>query len=135
MVCPKLGERDEGRATLNEPIKLSVAPRSPPVTEDLHSLLGIEECIRYYPPNLEAVQDPEAVLRTEVTSRDDREIDLFVDIPFCNTICGFCPFNVYPYAKADVTSYLRALEKEIHTIRARHDFSRIRIRTVWSGGG
>jgi oxygen-independent coproporphyrinogen III oxidase len=121
--------------TLNEPIKVSITAPPPPVTGNLQSLLGIEECIRYYPPNLEAAQDPAAALRNEAPSRPDREIGVFLDVPFCSTICGFCPFNVYPYAGAEVGAYLRGVEKEIHVLKALHDFSTTRVRTVWVGGG
>ena len=120
---------------MNEPIKVSIAPAPPHVTDDLESLLGIEECVRYYPPNLEAAADPESVLRNETPLRPNREIDLFLDVPFCSTICGFCPFNVYPFSGADVGSYLSGVEKEIGVIKALHDFSQTRVRTVWVGGG
>jgi oxygen-independent coproporphyrinogen III oxidase len=120
---------------LKEPIEVSVAPAPPHLRENLESLLGIEECVRYYPPNLEGVTDPEAVLRSDVPPRPDREIDLFLDVPFCSTICGFCPFNVYPFSGADVGSYLSGVEKEIQIIKALHDTSQTRVRTVWVGGG
>jgi oxygen-independent coproporphyrinogen-3 oxidase len=123
---------------LKEPVKVSISS-SPPTAvsavDDLQSLLGIEECVRYYPPNLAAVQDSEAVLRSGYPSDADREIDIFLDVPFCNTICGFCPFNVYPYAGAEVGPYLSALEKEIEVTRTLHDLSRTKVRTVWVGGG
>lgn len=76
-------------------------------SENLHGLLGTGECIRYYPPNIETVQDPEAIFR------NDREIDLYLHIPFCKTPCGFCPFHQYLYQEHEVRSYLSAIEKEI----------------------
>ena len=38
---------------------------------------------------------------------------LYVHIPFCKSICPFCPYNKVPYDKDLATSYFRALEKEI----------------------
>jgi len=67
-------------------------------------LLEIEECIRYYPPNLEAVVDPAAVFAVDPTVTPERRFDLFVDVPFCNAICGFCPFNVYRYHADEVAA-------------------------------
>lgn len=112
-----------------------IAPVTPTETENIQAILGVEECVRYYPPNLEPVQDPGAIFLAEAALRRDRNIDLFVDVPYCGSICGFCPFNVYRYKETEVRSYLRAVEKEVREIKARHDFSQIKVRTVWIGGG
>ncbi|MGH3607615.1 MAG: coproporphyrinogen-III oxidase family protein [Pseudonocardiaceae bacterium] len=106
----------------------------PAEQESLQQLPRVEECVRYYPPDLSPVDDPGAVFRPRPTRRP-REIDLFVDVPFCRTICGFCPFNVYRYDAGKVRDYLRALAGEMREITARHDFEDVRIRTVWIGGG
>jgi oxygen-independent coproporphyrinogen III oxidase len=102
---------------------------------DLESVLGVEECVRYYPPDLAIADDPGAIFAENSAVPEAREVDLFVDVPFCKTICGFCPFNVYPYDAEKVARYLAALENEIAEIKTRHDFSKHRIRTVWVGGG
>jgi coproporphyrinogen III oxidase-like Fe-S oxidoreductase len=120
---------------VNESIKIPIIPKPKAVEDDLQSLLGVEECIRYYPPNLEPVRDTNAVIQNDGSVEADREIDIFLDIPFCNTICGFCPFNVYPYAGAEIDAYLVAVAMEIETLKDLHDFSRARVRTVWMGGG
>lgn len=106
--------------------------------EDLQSLLGVEECVRYYPPDLTDVGDPRRVFAPDRQPRPGRlarEIDIFVDVPFCKTICGFCPFNVYPYDAGKVRRYLDALSIEIRHIVALHDFSNVTIGSVWIGGG
>lgn len=123
--------------TINQDrLQLPVVPSNPSAAnDDMQVLLGVEECVRYYPPNLETVADPGSVFLAEPTLRKDRKIDLFVDVPYCGTICGFCPFNVYRYNESEAREFLRALEKEVHEIKARHDFSQIKPRTVWVGGG
>jgi len=121
--------------THEDRLELPIIPVTPTAAENIQSLLGVEECVRYYPPNLESVNDPGAIFLAEPTLRMDRKIDLFVDVPYCGTICGFCPFNVYPYNETEVRSYLRAVETEVGEIKARHDFSQITVRTVWIGGG
>lgn len=115
--------------------ELPIIPITPAAEAEPQDLLGTEECVRYYPPNLENVQDPATVFAYEPELSPARSIDIFVDIPFCPTICGFCPFNVYPYSESEAAAYLRALEKEVHEIKALYDFSQIRARTVWVGGG
>jgi len=120
----------------NQPIELaSGRPVAPPAPETLEDLLGVEECVRYYPPDLSAVTEPDSVFRQDAAAIRKREIDLFVDVPFCRTICGFCPFNVYPYEAEKVRSYMGGLAKEIRRITALHDFDDVRITTVWVGGG
>jgi oxygen-independent coproporphyrinogen-3 oxidase len=122
--------------TPDQPTGLGETPQ--PVSfeqERLHNLLGVEECIRYYPPNLSPVQDADSIFRNRDTGSARREIDIFVDVPFCKTICGFCPFNVYPYDKAKAHAYLRSLELEVIGVKQRHDFSKTRVRTLWIGGG
>jgi oxygen-independent coproporphyrinogen-3 oxidase len=99
------------------------------------TVLQVEECVRYYPPNLEPTGDPGVVFLADPAVGGDRRIDVFVDVPFCGTICGFCPFNVYSYQASEVAVYLDALEREIQEIKARHDFARVKARTVWIGGG
>ncbi len=98
-------------------------------SQNLKNLLGIEECIRYYPPNIEKVKNSETIFR------NDREIDLYIHIPFCKTPCGFCPFNQYLYKESEVKSYLSIIEKEIKILKRLNDLSQLKIKTFWIGGG
>ncbi|MET0133338.1 MAG: coproporphyrinogen-III oxidase family protein [Kibdelosporangium sp.] len=116
-----------------QPIELVPGP-APETPQTLQQLLGIDECVRYYPPDLAPVGAPDAVFESRAGS-GNRVVDLFVDVPFCPTICGFCPFNVYTHDPAKVRTYLAALEREIDLIIARHDFSDVRVGAVWIGGG
>ncbi|KAB8158823.1 radical SAM protein [Streptomyces sp. 3MP-14] len=103
--------------------------------EDIQSILGVEECVRYYPPNLAEVPDPAAVFAPDPALPPGREIDLFVDVPYCGTICGFCPFNVYPYEESEANAYLTALGQEVAILAGLYDLRSTRLRTVWIGGG
>ncbi len=103
--------------------------------EGIQGILGVEECVRYYPPDLAAVEDPRTVFAVDTQRRGRRSIDLFVDVPYCSTICGFCPFNVYPYQADEATAYLGALEREIGILSKLNDLEATPIRTVWIGGG
>lgn len=97
--------------------------------KNLKNLLGIEECIRYYPPNIEKVQNSDTIFR------NDREVDLYIHIPFCKTPCGFCPFNKYLYQENEVKSYLSAIEKEIKILKVLNNLTQLKIKTIWIGGG
>lgn len=128
---------------MQEPIPLDIVgseergrPSEP--VEDLQSWLGVEECVRYYPPTLAMVPDSRAVFAVpeqRVPPPRRREIDIFVDVPFCKTICGFCPFNVYPYDPSAARRYLDGLRLEIQHLKDAHDFGSTRIGTLWVGGG
>lgn len=108
---------------------------SPSGSTSLVEFPGIEECVRYYPPNLETGIEPEAVFSGAQDAGQEREIEIFVDVPFCESICGFCPFNVYPASKADTQTYLNALAGELRILRSLVDFGRTKVTTVWIGGG
>lgn len=99
------------------------------------TLLPVEECIRYYPPDLAPATDLDAIFGDHDAWSANPQFDLFVDVPFCKTICGFCPFNVYPYERDLAREYLDSLATEIRQIKRRHDFSAKSVRTVWIGGG
>ncbi|PWU19909.1 MAG: hypothetical protein C5B50_05615 [Verrucomicrobia bacterium] len=121
--------------TRQVPPKPSVSPPSNLARiTNYQDLVKIEECVRYYPPNLEPVSNGVEIFSAIGESRD-REIDLFVDVPYCGTICGFCPFNVYRYKEEEALRYIDSLEKEIRAIRSLNDLTRTRVRTVWVGGG
>lgn len=65
-----------------------------------------------------------------------RTISLYFHIPFCETICSFCPFQKGAYKHTNqVEDYIAALTSEI---RAKSEFVRSlggRIRTIYVGGG
>lgn len=65
-----------------------------------------------------------------------RTVSLYFHIPFCETICTFCPFQKGAYKHADqVNAYVAALATEI---RGKAAFVRSiggRIRTIYFGGG
>lgn len=92
------------------------------------SLLDIEECIRFYPPDI-------SELGINKIFYQKKRIALYIHIPFCKYPCGFCPFNQYKYSSKGLTRYFSALTKEITIIKKKIDFSNIHISSVWVGGG
>lgn len=65
-----------------------------------------------------------------------RTVSLYIHIPFCDTICSFCPFQKGAYKSTDqVNEYMAALYQEI---RLKAEFVRSLqgpIRTIYIGGG
>ncbi|MDO5330109.1 MAG: radical SAM family heme chaperone HemW [Bacillota bacterium] len=60
----------------------------------------------------------------------NKEADaLYVHIPFCSAICGYCDFSKLLYDRGFAFSYLQALKKEIESYRIG------RVKTIYVGGG
>ncbi len=59
----------------------------------------------WYPP-LQEKLPPEAVW-------GKRELGFYIHIPFCKTVCKYCPFNKYPWVQRNIDGYLEALKGEI----------------------
>ncbi len=68
---------------------------------------------------------------------DDRDISLYIGIPFCPTRCAYCSFVSRSIGKRTelMEPYLAALHKEIEVTGTLMKQSGRRIRTVYIGGG
>ncbi len=60
-------------------------------------------------------------------------IDLYVHIPFCRSLCPFCPYNRVPYREDLRAPYLGALLAEADAYRSR--LGAVEIGSVYIGGG
>jgi len=60
-----------------------------------------------------------------------REIGIYVHIPFCKKKCFYCDFISYCDKNELISSYIKALLKEIENT----DLSKYNIKTVYVGGG
>ncbi len=65
---------------------------------------------------------------------DVPELGIYVHIPFCNTLCPFCPYNKVKYDKALASSYKDALIKEIQMVGTLNK-KKSKITSVYFGGG
>ncbi|RKX74464.1 MAG: hypothetical protein DRP87_16760 [Spirochaetes bacterium] len=65
---------------------------------------------------------------------DVKNLGLYVHIPFCRKICGFCPYYKIPYEKNLVDSFVTALKTEIE-LKSRYYSNRIPITGIYFGGG
>nr|WP_108126249.1 radical SAM protein [Saccharospirillum mangrovi] len=65
-----------------------------------------------------------------------RTVSLYIHIPFCDTICSFCPFQKGAYKSADqIDEYMTALFKEIQLKAEFVNSLEGPIRTIYIGGG
>jgi len=62
------------------------------------------------------------------------ELGIYVHIPFCRTMCPFCPYNKTNYDSCLALSYKDALIKEINMIGSMYNSKR-KITSVYFGGG
>lgn len=73
----------------------------------------------------------------ELTRRFDHKkgYNLYIGIPFCPSVCGYCSFSSYHYGtyQSRVGAYLTALEKEMQYISKQ--FADRRLHTIYVGGG
>jgi oxygen-independent coproporphyrinogen-3 oxidase len=60
---------------------------------------------------------------------------LYVHIPFCDTICTFCPFAKSVGTPERIDAYLRALAVELRVVGATPRISQWRLDSVYIGGG
>ncbi len=85
------------------------------------------EYVRYYPPLVE-LMGQEQVWRK-------KELGLYVQIPFCRSICKYCPFNKYLWQPELVSRYLAALKKEMAMVGSQPYVRDRRVTVVNFGGG
>ena len=60
---------------------------------------------------------------------------IYVHIPFCKTICSFCPYNKETYKDGTAKRYINALIKEIRQSRANASGDLKEVYSIYFGGG
>jgi putative oxygen-independent coproporphyrinogen III oxidase len=63
------------------------------------------------------------------------ELGLYVHVPFCVKRCGYCSFNTAPLEDGAMARYLEAVHREIELLGALGWAERVRLSTVFLGGG
>ena len=61
-------------------------------------------------------------------------LGLYVHIPFCKSICNFCPYCKVPYSAELCDEYIDALLQEIHLVGSQHT-GRKEVTSLYFGGG
>src|SRR5439155_8602205 len=63
------------------------------------------------------------------------ELGCYVHVPFCAKRCGYCSFNTAPLEDGAMARYLEALHREIDLLGAIAWSRRVRLSTIFLGGG
>ncbi len=63
-----------------------------------------------------------------------KNLGLYVHIPFCRSICNFCPYCKVRYEQKECDRYIDALIKEIHMVSKQHE-GRKEVTSLYFGGG
>ena len=66
--------------------------------------------------------------------KDLKGLGLYIHIPFCRSICAFCPYCKEIYQEEKAASYLDALIKEIHMVGSAYQEKTI-VGSLYFGGG
>ena len=61
-------------------------------------------------------------------------LGLYVHIPFCKSICNFCPYCKVRYSKELCDRYIDSLIREIHLVGNQHPGKK-RVTSLYFGGG
>ncbi|MCI9367662.1 MAG: radical SAM protein, partial [Oscillospiraceae bacterium] len=62
------------------------------------------------------------------------QLGLYVHIPFCRSVCNFCPYCKVEYSKERCDRYIDALIQEIHLVGGRGEEKK-RVTSLYFGGG
>ncbi len=65
---------------------------------------------------------------------DCENLGLYVHIPFCHSICDFCPYCKTLYSKETCDTYIDALLQEIHMVGSQMEGKK-RVTSLYFGGG
>lgn len=65
---------------------------------------------------------------------DCEDLGLYIHIPFCRSLCNFCPYCKVPYEQSLCDRYIDALLREIHLVGGQYE-GRKRVTSLYFGGG
>ncbi|MCD4669649.1 MAG: radical SAM protein [Actinomycetia bacterium] len=70
----------------------------------------------------------------DVLTLDEKNLGLYIHIPFCKKICSFCPYYKVLYDRDLMEKYIAGLFKEIKLVGALNE-NKAKITSVYFGGG
>ena len=78
-----------------------------------------------------------AVAERPFINIDPKSVHLYIGIPFCRSRCLYCSFTSYPVERyrSLIPAFLDALEKEIRFVKKMVDYNKLKIKSVYIGGG
>src|SRR5438067_10829587 len=90
--------------------------------------------LRQMRPGSVSADNPQGSMLAD-NAPEARELGLYVHVPFCAKRCGYCSFNTAPLADGAMARYLEALHREIDLLGAIAWSRRVRLSTIFLGGG
>lgn len=94
------------------------------------------EYVEIYPINWESVDNQ--MVKDIFTSRSKeglKEMSLYFHIPFCQTLCPFCKFNIVEYDNSTYKEYIKTIRAEIDYYQGHPDIEGRKVSAVYFGGG
>lgn len=93
-------------------------------------------CVSHYPIPVSKHSNEKIVELMELNANQNmKEIALYVHVPFCDSLCSFCPFNKYIKDSTKVQIYIKTLLKEIELYSKTEYGKSIVIKSINFGGG
>ena len=83
--------------------------------------------------NSDPVSESPRGLPLSSRSHDDSSVGLYVHIPFCRSLCAFCPYTKVLYSDGLAAAYLGALTAEAKAVAAK--LGSRRVSSIYFGGG
>ena len=71
---------------------------------------------------------------SQLSFSDCDNLGLYVHIPFCKSICNFCPYCKVKYSKELCDRYIDALLREIHLVGSQHSGKKTTTSLYFGGG-
>jgi len=87
------------------------------------------------PSDLAADNPSSSSLELGENPPESGELGFYVHVPFCVKRCGYCSFNTAPLEDGAMGRYLEALHREIGLLGAVAWTPRVRLSTIFFGGG
>lgn len=67
--------------------------------------------------------------------QNTENLGLYVHIPFCRSLCSFCPYCKMLYDEMSASEYVEALLKEIKMVGEMNNGEKKRVSSLYFGGG
>ncbi len=107
--------------------------------EDIYNVYPERDriCVSFYPlPKARASHDliPE-VMELKYPDKRFRTKGIYVHVPFCDSICTFCPFNKFLKDESVVEKYMNSLKREIDLYSETQYVKSATFDSIYLGGG
>lgn len=94
------------------------------------------EYVEIYPVNWKPVDEQTVKEIFASKSKEGiEELSLYFHIPFCQTLCPFCKFNIVEYDNPTYKEYVKTIRAEVASYQGHPDIDGRKVTAVYFGGG